>query len=120
MRGQPIDTPTIQLLRTEGKERRTHRYVFRLTDDQVDAARAQGLPDSSLVALAAITAAAYGERSGLWVTVPARTTDCLSRGYRWWHRATERLEQAGLIECQRHAGRLPRYRLVGSVGADRA
>lgn len=26
-------------------------------------------------------------------------------------RATSKLEQAGLIECQRHAGRLPRYRL---------
>lgn len=112
MQERPVDTPTIKVLRASKKERAVRAYVFRLTDEQFAVARVQGLPDSSLIALAAITAAAYGERSGQWVTLPVRTVDCMRRGFRWWHRATAKLEQAGLIECERHAGRLPRYRLA--------
>ena len=107
-----VDTPTIEALRASKTDRAMRQYVFRLTDTQVGAVRALGLPDSSLVALAAIAAASYGERCGQWVTLPARTVDCVQRGFRWWHRATSHLERAGLIESQRHVGRLPRYRLV--------
>jgi hypothetical protein len=107
-----VDTPTIRVLRASRSERAARQYVFRLTDVQVDVARKMELPDSCLVALAAITAAAYGERSGHWVTLPARTLDCMRRDFRWWHRATTKLEGAGLIQCERHVGRLPRYRLA--------
>ena len=37
----------------------------------------------------------------------------VGRGYRWWHRHTAALEQAGLIEVKRSDGAKPRYRLLG-------
>lgn len=105
-----VDIPTVQAL-TESRRLKS-AYVFRLTEHQVRVTREFRLPDSALLALAAISGAAYGDRSQTWVTLPQRTTDSFGKGYRWWHRATTTLEQAGLISCERHAGRLPRYRLL--------
>ena len=87
-------------------------YAFRLNEEQVVTLRSHKLPDSAALALAAIAAAAYGTRKAEWVILPPRTVDAYQRGYRWWLRATQALEEAGLIECQRHTGRMPRYRLV--------
>lgn len=109
--GMPIDTETLRQLKAQRTVRKDKQYVFRMEASQVQKARELDLPDSALIALAAIDAAAYGARHSDWVTLPARTIDAFGRGFRWWHRATSKLEQAGLIECQRHAGRLPRYRL---------
>lgn len=109
--GMAVDTKTIQKIKAQRGARMDKLYVFRLEASQVQRARDLDLPDSALIALAAIDAAAYGARRSEWVTLPARTIDAFGRGFRWWHRATSKLEQAGLIECQRHAGRLPRYRL---------
>ena len=107
----PIDTETLRQLKAQRTVRKDKQYVFRLEASQVQKARELDLPDSALIALAAIDAAAYGARHSDLVTLPARTIDAFARGFRWWHRATSKLEQAGLIECQRHTGRLPRYRL---------
>ena len=106
-----IQTETLKRLRAQRSMRRDKLYVFRLDAQQVQRARELDLPDSALIALAAIDAAAYGHRRNDWVTLPSQTVDAFARGFRWWHRATTKLEQAGLIECQRHSGRLPRYRL---------
>ena len=109
--GIPIDTETLRQLKAQRPVRKDKQYVFRLEASQVQKARELDLPDSALIALAAIEAAAFGARRNDWVTLPPRTIDAFGRGFRWWHRATSKLEEAGLIECQRHAGRLPRYRL---------
>ncbi len=109
--GLPIETETLKQLKSMRGTRKDKLYVFRLDALQVQRARKLDLPDSALLALAAIEAAAYGSRRLAWVTVPHDTVDAFGRGFRWWHRATSKLEQAGLIECQRHSGRLPRYRL---------
>jgi hypothetical protein len=57
------------------------------------------------------TNAPNGVRRNDWITLPPRTIDAFARGFRWWHRATSKLEKVGLIDCQRHTGKLPRYRL---------
>lgn len=106
-----IQTETLKKIRAQRLARREKQYVFRLDAQQVQRARELDLPDSALIALAAIDAAAYGSRRNDWVTLPTKTIDAFARGFRWWHRATTKLEQTGLIECQRHSGRLPRYRL---------
>ena len=114
--GIPIDTETLRQLKAKRPVRKDKQYVFRLEASQVQRARELDLPDSALIALAAIDAAAFGMRRNDWVTLPPCTVDAFGRGFRWWHSATSKLEEAGLIECQRHAGRLPRYRLK-KVGA---
>ena len=102
---------TTATLEIKARQRARPSYVFRLDETQASMARQKGLPDSALIALAAITAAAFGDRSASWVTLSDRTMTCFDRGFRWWHRATSQLVAADLIECQRHPGRLPRYRL---------
>ena len=109
--GVPIQTETIRQIKAERLGRQEKLYVFRLDAVMVQRARDLNLPDSALIALAAIEAAAYGTRRNDWITLPPRTVDAFARDFRWWHRATSKLEEAGLIECQRHSGRLPRYRL---------
>jgi len=111
-----VDTPTVMAIRARQESRRL--YVFRLDEAQVAAARGQRLPDSAVIALAAISGASYGARQGDWVTVPPRTMDCYGRSYRWWLRATTALQRAGLIEVVRHSGRQPRYRLKVSPAED--
>ncbi|WP_396430288.1 hypothetical protein [Limnohabitans sp.] len=106
-----FDTTTLQQLKAQRGIRQDKLYVFRLDSAQVQRARELNLPDSALIALAAIEAAAYGVRRNDWITLPPRTIDAFARGFRWWHRATSKLEKVGLIECQRHTGKLPRYRL---------
>ena len=110
-----IQTETLKRIKAQRLVRREKQYVFRLDAQQVQRARELDLPDSALIALAAIDAAAYGSRRSDWVTLPTKTIDAFARGFRWWQRATTKLEQAGLIECQRHSGRLPRYRLKKRV-----
>ena len=109
--GLPIQIETIRQIKAERLGRQEKWYVFRLDAVTVMKARDLKLPDSALIALAAIEAAAYGARRNDWVTLPSRTLDAFARGFRWWYRATTKLEAVGLIECQRRSGRLPRYRL---------
>lgn len=109
--GVPIQTETLRQIKAQRLGRQEKVYVYRLDAVMVQQARDLNLPDSALIALAAIEAAAYGARRQDWITLPTRTVDAFARGFRWWHRATSKLEEAGLIECQRHSGRLPRYRL---------
>jgi len=107
-----VDTDTTKRLKGGLALQKARPYLFCLTEHQVTAVRAKGLPDSALAALGAIAGAVYAARGEPWVTLSARTLDCYRRSYRWWNRATTALQAAGLIECQRHAGRLPRYRLA--------
>lgn len=118
----PVETLTVKRLKAQREVRSP--YVFRLTEAQLEAARDAGLPDSALLAMAAIAGAAYGARGETWVSLSSRVIDSYGKGYRWWHRATDRLERAGFLECQRQPGRTPRYRLCkngvsgspGSIG----
>lgn len=80
----PIDTETLRQLKAQRTVRKDKLYVFRLEASQVQRARDLDLPDSALIALAAIDAAAYGARRSEWVTLPARTIDAFGRGFRWW------------------------------------
>lgn len=107
------NTPTVAAILERQRSRRV--YVFRLDEAQVAKARSQKLPDSALMALAAVSGASYGSREGEWVTLPPRTMDCYDRSYRWWLRATTALQAAGLIEVRRHPGRQPRYRLKAAL-----
>jgi hypothetical protein len=110
-----VETPTILALRV-GRQARA-AYVFRLDEWQVAAAREAGLPDSALLALAAISGAAYGPRRDEWVSLTHRVMEAFGKGYRWWYRATSLLEQRGFIQCRRGPGRLPRYRLLQQPSA---
>jgi len=107
-----VDTPTTAALRGKAEGRKAKGYMFTLTEDQMHAAKAKRVPGSALLALAAINGAAYGARQTEWVMLSRRTLDCFPHDYRWRHRATAVLEVAGLVECQRHPGRMPRYRLL--------
>ena len=109
MQADLFDTPVTESIKDNHKAKPL--YVFRLDEEQVSNVRQLKLPDSALVAYAAITAAAYGDRANSWVTLSPRTMDSVGRGFRWWHNATSALERVGLIEVQRHPGRLPRYKL---------
>ena len=114
MEEQMVDTPTTLTLKAQQRTQLQpdSHYTFWLNEDQLVALRRHDLPDSAALALAAITGAAYGARKADWIILSPRTMDAYQRGYRWWLRATKALEVAGLIECQRHAGRMPRYRVV--------
>ena len=121
MLGRMVETETTRALKAKRKAMETSTYyAFHLTAEQVAAMRDRGLPDSAVLAFAAIVGAAYGVRTGEWVALQGRTLDCFRRDYRWWARATTLLEGAGLLECQRHTGRMPRYRLVLTRRAPRA
>ena len=61
--------------------RKNKQYVFRLEARQVQKARELDLPDSALIALAAINAAAFGARRNDWITLPPRTVDAFGRGF---------------------------------------
>ena len=119
-----VDTP--MLTRLKGERRGRRQYLYVLTEDDLAALRASGLSLSAAVALACIKGAVRAARGHEWVTLTTRTLTAIGRDARWWHTQTRRLEGAGLIECERHKGRLPRYRLrnseeVGGAhpGADR-
>ncbi len=107
---QEVDTPTTARLKAERAARPKKFYSFHLTAD--DASRVAGLGDAAMLAYALICAAAWGPRRHRWVTVPPRSMEAVNRGYRWWHGATKRLVEGGLIEVQRLRGQKPRYRLL--------
>ena len=107
-----VDTPTTAELKGKRVGRKANGYIFTLTEGQMLRAIAKGVPGTALMALAAITGAAYGGRQADWVTLSPRTLACFPHNYRWWHRATTALEVAGLVECKRNPGRMPRYRLA--------
>jgi hypothetical protein len=103
-----VDTPT--LVDLKARRAQTKEYRFSLTSRDLKLVGELG--DAALIAYAVIRGAAWGPRAKEWVTVSQRATDHLDRGYRWWHAATRRLEEAGVSQVERHRGRLPRYRLV--------
>jgi hypothetical protein len=105
---RPVDTPTLVDLKAKRAQAKEYRFLLMSRDLKA----VGGLGDAALIAYAVIRGAAWGPREKQWVTVSQRATDHLDRGYRWWHAATRRLEEAGLIQVERHRGRLPRYRLV--------
>jgi hypothetical protein len=107
-----IDTPTV-IERRRLREERASKYIFVLESKALVESRALG--DSAVLAYAAIRAAAFGDRSGDWVTVGRITRELFRRSYKWWYRATESLADAGLIEIDRRRGQLPRYRLLRRV-----
>ncbi len=104
-----VDTQTVTRLKSERRGCRPYLYV--LTEDDLAALRIAGLSLSAAVALACIKGAVRAARGHEWVTMTARTMAAVGRDARWWHTQTRRLERAGLIACERHKGRLPRYRL---------
>lgn len=116
IRERVVDLPTLAALRQQRQEREKV-YVFRLSARELRSVSSLG--DAPVVAYALICAAGWGARSGDWVTVPAISVDSVDRGYRWWHAATQQLAAAGLIEVERHRGRMPRYRLVSKKAASK-
>ena len=104
-----IHTPTTRRLMAERVP--PSRYMFHLNGADLLRLRASGVGDSASLAYALIRAAAYGERGSEWVILTGRVLEIAGRSYRWWYRATEQLAAGGLIDCMRHRGRAPRYRL---------
>ena len=115
---RPVDTPTVT--RLKGERRGCRPYLYVLTEDDLAALRVAGLSLSAAVVLACIKGAVRAARRHEWVTLTARTMVAVGRDARWWHTQTRRLERAGFIECERHRGRLPRYRLRASEEVDGA
>ena len=114
---RPVDTPTVT--RLKGERRGCRPYLYVLTEDDLAALRGAGLAMSAAVALACIKGAVRAARGHEWVTLTPRTLAAIGRDARWWHGQTRRLERAGFIECDRHRGRLPRYRLRTAGGGGR-
>jgi len=112
-----VDTPTVARLKLEAATRGRKPYVFVLTDHDLTALRAAGLPLSAIAAYACVKGAARAARYHEWVTLRQRTIDAVGRDWRWWHRQTEQLQDAGFIDVERHRGRLPRYRLRAESAA---
>jgi len=110
-----VDTPTVGRIKAERAS--ASRYVFHLNGADLLRLGELGVGDAAVLAYALIKAAAYGERSEDWVRVSGRVFEMADRRYRWWYRATKQLEALGLIECIRHRGRLPRYRLCQQTTA---
>jgi len=116
-----VVTPTAAALRLAASRGSKPRrpYLFVISEHDLDKLRQAGVPVSACFAYAVIRGAvrAAGDEAG-WVTLSPRAMDALRHSFRWWWRQTEALERAGFIECQRHRGRLPRYRLrAGSADA---
>ena len=111
----PVETPTIRAIKAERGS--ASRYAFHLSGADLLRLGESGATDSAVLAYALIRAAAYGDRSEDWIRISGRVFDMAGRGYRWWYRATRQLEALGLIDCRRHRGRLPRYRLCQQTTA---
>lgn len=110
-----VDTPTVARLKLRASSKSGRPYAFLLTDHDLTALREAGLTLATAAAYACIRGAARAARGVEWVTLRPRTINAVGRDWRWWHDQTQRLEQAGFIEVQRHRGRLPRYRLTAKV-----
>ena len=108
-------TPTIQRLKSErrqpSRKRPARPYGFFLTETELRRLAEAKVGTGPIVVYALIRSAARAARCE-WVSLSLRVRKCFPRNYRWWHAATRKLEVAGFIECERHKGRLPRYRLV--------
>lgn len=107
-----VDTPTVAWLKLRASGKSDRPYVFLLTDHDLIALRTAGLSLATATAYACIKGAVRAARDAEWVTLRPRTISAIGRDWRWWHHQTQRLEQCGFIECERHRGRLPRYRLA--------
>lgn len=115
---RPVDLPTtVELRRMKQEREQAKDYAFHLTARTLH--QVNHLSDAAILAYALIRAAAWGDRADDWVTISARALSSLDRGYRWWHAATTQLADAGVIEVERHRGRMPRYRLVSKKGASK-
>jgi hypothetical protein len=112
---RPVDTPTVT--RLKGARRGGRPYLYVLTEDDLAALRSARLSLSAAVALACIKGAVRAAPGHEWVTLTQRTVAAIGRDARWWHGQTQRLERAGFIECERHRGRMPRYRLRAALDA---
>jgi hypothetical protein len=111
-----VMTPTILRLKSE-QERPTWKnpaqpYAFYLTETELRRLLEAKVGMGPVVVFALIRSAVRAARGRDWVTLRLRVRESVSRNYRWWHAVTQKLEVAGFIECERHKGRLPRYRLV--------
>ena len=109
-------TPTIQRLKRERRQpsgkRPVRPYGFFVTETELRRLAEAKVGMGPIVAYGLIRSAARAARGEEWVSLSLRARKCFPRDYRWWHAATRKLELAGFIECERHRGRLPRYRLV--------
>ena len=109
-----VDTPTVARLKLRAVTKGRRPYFFVIGEHDLLALRGAGLSLSTAVAFACIKGAAGAARRRDWVTLRPRTLEAVGKDFRWWYSHTSQLEQAGFIECQRHRGRLPRYRLRAS------
>ena len=112
---RPVDSPTMARLKLRASVKGDRPYAYFLFDHDLVALQRAGLPLTTAVAYACIKGAARAARSTEWVTLRPRTVAAVGRDSRWWHRRTAQLEAAGMLEVERHRGRLPRYRLRPSL-----
>jgi hypothetical protein len=112
-----VDTPLIRRLRKK-QARRKAAYTFSLPLRDLSQLFGAGMTSKAVVVYAIIRGAAFGPRATQSVTIRKHVRDGVNRDYRWWRSATQRLEEAGFIDVERHRGRLPRYRLRPSRGRE--
>lgn len=113
--GTKFDTPTI-IERKRVLAERTAKYSFVIDGETLSKVSAIG--DAAVIAYAAISGAAFGDRRNDWVTVGRVARELIDRDYKWWYRATEALVEAKLVEVQRRRGQLPRFRLTRQLKGD--
>lgn len=111
-----VMTPTIRRLKSERSRqsgmRLTRPYGFFITETELHRLVEAKMGMGAIVVFGLIRSAVRAARGHDWVSLSLRARESVPRSYKWWHAATQQLEAAGFIECKRHRGRLPLFRLV--------
>lgn len=113
IRDRRVETPTVARLRAErGRASASRPYGFYLSEIEFVRLAEGGISPAAILAYALIRSAARAALGREPVSIRPRVRDAWARDWRWWHRVSRELERAGFIACERHRGRLPRYRVV--------
>ena len=111
LREEKIITPTIQVL-IDRKAKKQEDLFALIPLDVLEKATPFG-PDAAFLYLILYSVHRMQPKAEYFL-LQAEFEAVVGRGYRWWHRYTQILEKAGLIEVKRSDGAKPRYRLLGS------
>lgn len=102
-----VETPTSERLRASAK---SDRYTYGLRQKDMVRLRQADLGPPPVLAFMAIRAASTAAGGG-WVSLKPAIREGWGFSVEWWRVNTEKLERAGIIECERRPSQLPRYRL---------
>ena len=116
LKEERVITPTIRAL-LDGKARK-HSELFLLVPLSLLEKVAPLGPNASFLYVILYSTHRMQPRVE-YFSVQSEFEAAVGRGYRWWHRHTRTLEEAGLVEVRRKDGAKPRYRLLGTAARRR-